>query len=988
MQIDCPRCRRLLEYSGERPSFCAYCGAGLVWPEGQTAVGVEQEAAGTADTDPERTGPYPLSPQRLAETMEYRSSRPSRPHDGEEDLPERIAGYRLIRKLGSGGMGTVFEAEDEGQRQRVAIKLIAREYVTSQEAVDRFRQEGRLASAVTHPRCVFVLAVDEHVGRPYIVMELMPGTTLQTLVEKGGPIEPADAIVKIFDVIEGLEEFHKRGLIHRDVKPSNCFLENEGRVKIGDFGLSKSLEGGADLTRTGTFVGTPLYSSPEQIKRDEVDERTDVYSVAATLYYLLTGRPPVQAKDAAEALARIASEPAPMLRTYRPDIPRALEAVIHRGLERDPTRRWRSLREFHDALAPFVPDRLSIASVGLRLGAYVVDIGMSYLMSWAVVGLVTLGHQVQVMETLRFYERNRYLLGWLERLLWFLYFAVPEGLVGASLGKWLMGLRVSRVGRGGPPGLGRGVVRTLIFYALTELPADLIAELTPPFQGPRMFLKFWAYERTARAVGLLALLTTMREKSGFRGPHEWLSGTRVVRVMRMWRPRPNRRLQLLADSRLSSGVYRESPGGPVQIGPYQVREAVSRDGRPQIVLGHDSTLERPVWIALRAPGATPLSQARRTLNRRSRPRWIGGGDEPDFRWDAFTAAAAIPLPELVTSEGLPWSDVLPILRDLVEELQAARADGTTPRVLSTDQVWVQADGGVQLVDVLDQDTGGASHVPHTEEPRRLSEKGSLYSSISVRFREPLATRALTFLGDVARLALEGRRPSTGSPSGAGFGIGVSGTRSDRQAMPVVTSSWGRPIRAAVPERAALVLERLTGVRAPYTSLVSLRADLDDAASRPTEVSPVRRAIHLSIQGFFLLPGLFLMYFLSSGQIRPRAYAWDLETLLAIPLCWVLWAMMARGGVSLPLAGIALVASNGRRPSASACGWRAFLVWAPPAILLSSSLISRETAPEAPGLSLALWITAVVLLFIYIVLALLFPSRCLHDRLARTVLVPL
>ena len=277
-----------------------------------------------ADTDLEETGPMP-SPF-LTETVEYRSTRPTAGAAGVEEFPDRIAGFRLVRKLGSGGMGTVFEAEDEAQAQRVAVKLIGRDHVASSEAVERFRQEGKLASAVTHPRCVFVLAVDDYRGVPYIVMELMPGTTLQTLVEKAGPLDPATAIVKIFDVIEGLQEFHKRGLIHRDVKPSNCFLEHEGRVKIGDFGLSKSLEGGADLTRTGTFIGTPLYASPEQIKRNLVDERTDVYSVAATLYYLLAGHPPVQAKDAAEALARIASEPAPPLRGHCPDIPRALEA--------------------------------------------------------------------------------------------------------------------------------------------------------------------------------------------------------------------------------------------------------------------------------------------------------------------------------------------------------------------------------------------------------------------------------------------------------------------------------------------------------------------------------------------------------------------------------------------------------------------------------------------------------------------------------------
>ncbi len=258
-------------------------------------------------------------------------------------------------------------------------------------------------------------------------MELMPGTTLQTLVEKGGPLDSASAIVKMFDVIEGLQEFHKRGLIHRDVKPSNCFLENGGRVKIGDFGLSKSLGGGAELTRTETFIGTPLYASPEQIKRDPVDERTDVYSVAATLYYLLAGHLPVQANDAAEALARIASEPAPPLCGYCPDIPRTLEAVIHRGLERDPARRWRNLQDLHDALVPFVPDRLSIAGIGLRLGAYLADLGLAYLVTWAIFGLIMLYHRTQLMETLQFQERNKEIIGWLERTLWLVYFILLDG---------------------------------------------------------------------------------------------------------------------------------------------------------------------------------------------------------------------------------------------------------------------------------------------------------------------------------------------------------------------------------------------------------------------------------------------------------------------------------------------------------------------------------------------------------------------------------
>ena len=162
-----------------------------------------------------------------------------------EPDPERIAGYKIVRLLGRGGMGSVYEAEDSQFGRRVALKVIAAAHITSREAVERFRQEGRLASTIAHPRCVFVLAADEERGRPYIVMELMPGETLQTLIDQRGPLPVDEAIAKVLDVIDGLREAHLQGVIHRDVKPSNCFLEADGRVKIGDFGLS-------EIARTST----------------------------------------------------------------------------------------------------------------------------------------------------------------------------------------------------------------------------------------------------------------------------------------------------------------------------------------------------------------------------------------------------------------------------------------------------------------------------------------------------------------------------------------------------------------------------------------------------------------------------------------------------------------------------------------------------------------------------------------------------------------
>lgn len=988
MQIDCPRCRRVLEYSGDRPSFCAYCGSPLVEPDRQVDTLPVATDAVKADSNLEETGAIPLPSS--TETVEYRSDRPAAGAGGGDEFPDRIAGYKLLRRLGSGGMGTVFEAEDEAQAQRVAVKLIRRDQVSSSEAVERFRREGKLASAVTHPRCVFVLAVDEYRGDPYIVMELMPGTTLQTLVDKDGPLDPAGAIVKIFDVIEGLQEFHKRGLIHRDVKPSNCFLESEGRVKIGDFGLSKSLQGGADLTRTGTFIGTPLYASPEQIKRDLADERTDVYSVAATLYYLIAGHPPVQAKDAAEALARIASEPAPPLRGYCPDIPRALEAVIHRGLERDPARRWRNLQEFHDALVPFVPDRLSIAGIGLRLGAYFADLGLAYLVTWAIIGLIMLYHQEQFMVTMLFLERNGEIIGWLERILWLVYFVLLEGIGGASLGKWLAGLRVNRVEGGGPPGLGRGLVRAMVFYTITDMPADIFHALQPAPLAHRMLIKFWALEWIIRGLGLVALTTTMRRKTGFRGPHEWLSGTRVVRVIEFRRPRPTHRLQALANSRLAAGASTIPPEPLDRVGPYVVRNAIRWEPGQKIVLGQDSTLGRPVWIVLREPPARTPSLARRSLNRQSRPRWIGGGDHKGGRWDAFTAPSGFPLAELARAEGLPWGDVLPMIRQLADELQDARNDGTLPRRLAIEQVWIQPDGNVQLIDFLDEaetDTkpdSPASVRTQTAGNGAFAAEGS--STAPVDEHEMLA-----FLGEVARLALEGRRHRHPSHRLAHALAPWHDRRSrsqEAQAMRWLPVAWGRRIRAAVPESAGLILERLAGVRAPFESLENLSAELDAAASRPTEISLVRRGIHLGIQAFFLLPGLLLIFLLSSPFLQTRLFPWDLAMIVAIPTCWVLWAFAARGGLSLPLAGIALVRIDGRRASRLACGWRAFLVWVAPTLLLASSRHVRETFPEATGLSLGSWFGAVLLLLFYLVLALLFRNRGPHDRLAGTLLVPL
>src|SRR5262249_30346978 len=252
MQLSCPSCTKTLEFSVEAPRFCGYCGQSLT-------IATEAVTVAPLPADPDRT-----APPDPAMTLDLSASAVP-----DTSISGTIGGYRLLRKLGGGGMGAVYEAEEIASGRRVALKIVLPGIAGSAETLTRFRQEGKLASTLAHPRCVFVLSADEEAGRPYIVMELMPGHTLSDLVRDRGPLPPEEAIAKTLDVMAGLQEPHRRGLVHGDVKPSNCFLEVNGRVKIGDFGLARSLEVDAKLTRTGSFVGTPLYAAPEQIHKKE-----------------------------------------------------------------------------------------------------------------------------------------------------------------------------------------------------------------------------------------------------------------------------------------------------------------------------------------------------------------------------------------------------------------------------------------------------------------------------------------------------------------------------------------------------------------------------------------------------------------------------------------------------------------------------------------------------------------------------------------------
>jgi hypothetical protein len=816
MQLTCPRCHHTLEFSSDRPSFCGYCGCALAETKALTPVDPE---APTLAPDPAAAG-------------------------ATERVPEVVGGYRLLRVLGGGGMGSVYEAEDTASGRRVALKLISPQYAGSADAVERFRQEGRLASALSHPRCVFVLAADEDAGRPYIVMELMPGSTLEDRVSDKGPLAPEDAITAILDVIEGLEEAHRHGVIHRDVKPSNCFVDADGRVKVGDFGLSKSLVGSAHLTRTGAFLGTPLYASPEQVKGEPLDPQTDVYSTAATLYFLLTGRAPFQSGDMAATVARIVSDPAPSMRSLRPTLDPRLDQVVLQGLERDRSRRWRDMAEFRAALQELLPGRLSIGGLGLRFGAFVIDWFVLYILrSIAVFILMALLGAEYFMRV-----RND-LVGWALQLiplpLFVLYFGLLEGLWGFSAGKFLLRLRVRRARGGLVPGLARGLARagacavlfnldTILVVVGTALflPANVLQEMGSPEVALRYGLLLSVLWLGGVVAGIALMLFPMRRRNGYRGLHEFLSGTRVVLLP------PAARRTALRGERFEPPL-RPAKDLPERIGAFEVRGAVGGGAGSAVLVGRDSRLGRDVWIWLRPQAEPPLGDARRPLSRMTRLRWLACGTHGGARWDAFIAPSGSPLTELVRRQGrFSWPEVRPLLEGLTDELVEACEEGTVPDPLRPEQVWVQPNGAAQLLDMPWRDA------PHDEPyPAALADE------------EPAAAaqrRAVALLGQVAALALEGapRRPAPPRPvreEDLAF-LGRPG------AGPPPTPA--EPIRAPLPGHAVQMLRRLlTG----HTTCQKFRAALRDTRNQPAEVTRARRLGHVGVLAAMLLVGGCCMF---------------------------------------------------------------------------------------------------------------------------------
>jgi WD40 repeat protein/tRNA A-37 threonylcarbamoyl transferase component Bud32 len=265
----------------------------------------------------------------------------------------RFSHFDVVRVLGRGGMGVVFEAIDTCLQRRVAVKVLDPQLARDETYRKRFCREARAAAAVTHENVVVIYFVDEtEDGLPHLVMQYVAGENLQQRLDRGGAVLPAEAVRVGQQVADGLAAAHAQGLIHRDVKPGNILLPAvpRGSVKLTDFGLARAAED-ARLTQTGFTPGTPQYMSPEQARGEAVDHRTDLFSLGGVLYAMATGRAPFQGSSAYMILRQVTEEQPPPVRELNPAVPDWLEAVIERLLAKDPAERYQSAAEVAEVLA-------------------------------------------------------------------------------------------------------------------------------------------------------------------------------------------------------------------------------------------------------------------------------------------------------------------------------------------------------------------------------------------------------------------------------------------------------------------------------------------------------------------------------------------------------------------------------------------------------------------------------------------------------------
>lgn len=867
---------------------------------------------------------------------------------GERDDPgRRLGDYRLHTRLGRGGMGEVWEAVEEPSGRRVALKRIAGQW--GLEELEQFLQEGRLAASVSHPRCVFVLAAGVEDGEPYLVMERMLGRTLADVCRESGPLPIARAVDWILDALEGLEALEAAGICHRDVKPGNCFLDGEGRIKIGDFGLATT----RDAAAKGIVLGTLPYMSPEQLRGETVGPAADQFSLGATLFHLLSGRAP-WVGDRERLLDAATRGAPPRLESLRPEVPTPLARIVARTLAPTPQARYPDLDALRRALAPFSATSHFLPLAGRRLAAFVIDNLLALLLSWMLFPLFALPWSALPGREAPFAT--------VTLLLQMAYFVVCEGRWGAGLGKRWLGLRV--VGDdGAPPGLVRAAVRAAFIpgaLGLTLLEPAAVMPDTAAMPRPLPLSAIFVPLLFAALTNLPALLcmTSLRRATGFRGWHEFLSGTRVIvlpRVRRHTAPA----ITVDVVSQMSSGAARHEARNEstLRLGPFVLTPAI-HDSANEVGSerqessvwreGFDPQLRRRVVIRFAAIGAPGVGAIRRQVARVTRPWWLQGGEHQGRRWDAFEAPVAVSLASAVDAGQLDWEALRRPLLDLASEVAEAATDGTLPPMLALSQLSITSQGRLLLSDAMLGERSQGSDRSASAGPNQAPP-----SDQHAETRDAARRRGLEFLREVTQYCHAG-------------------------------AEW--------PRHAEEFLLRLGE---PDATIERANADLSALQDRPAMLRRGDRlgmlALSLLSEGW-LYPVVWIA--MAIGIVRLPA---DMAPLLSLHLvlCAALPGCIAfvfQGGPVLRALGIEVRDRSGGVASRVRSAWRGAVAWLPWAICWGGLawLIALRTLPDdlagAPPPTRGLGVSALAgcaLFLVGVALAIRTPRRGPADRLAGT-----
>jgi uncharacterized RDD family membrane protein YckC len=461
-----------------------------------------------------------------------------------------------------------------------------------------------------------------------------------------------------------------------------------------------------------------------------------MYSVGATLFFLLTGRMPFDAPNMVQLLATVLEQRAPSPRKFRPEVPPGLAKVVLSCLEKEPGERFKNYADLARALTPYSSTAPTPATLGLRFLAGILDMLTLSVPGYLII-LPIFGSPLTFMDQAMAHPGRMLVFMVGGFCLAALYYAAFEGLWGAAVGKAICRLRVVGPDRN-PPGFARALLRNLVYSVPPSLPSVLVMLV----YGPNMKAYLSTSQLTQSLLGLSCyvimglLFCTARRRNGFAAMHDLLSGTRVIsRAAFSLRPVP------AADEAPQPAV--ESAAA---IGPYQVLQTLAASASANWFLGYDLKLLRKVWIRTMPPGTPPVPAPLRSLGRVGRLRWLTGKRSPEENWDAFEALAGRPLLELIGTPQ-PWSNARYWLYDLVAEISSAEKDGTLPE-LALDRVWITGDGRAKLLDFPAPAVAGK---PELRNP--IPESGAGCQTVQ------------GFLAEVAVAALEGTKAGSPTPAG-------------------------------------------------------------------------------------------------------------------------------------------------------------------------------------------------------------------------------